>query len=185
MRRIWWLLWLLLGVGLWAALASRPAGTGAISAGNGPADEELGYTATDAELIETGADGAPMYRLQAERIAQAHPDAEVTLTQPRLSYDDRASGNWSLRAERGTLSRDRQSVAFNGNVEGQRTQQRSAPLNLHTESLAVILQSHVADANAPVSLDWGRARIDAGALHADMVSGTFQLTGQGHGRLQN
>ena len=184
MRHMWWLLPVLVIAGLWAWLAPRPLRPDAVLASELPIDEDLGFTATDAELIETGADGKPLYRLLAQHIAQRQPDAEVQLSAPRLGYDDRSQGTWTLQAERGTLSADRQSVAFAGGVQARRMQPRSPLLNRHTEALQVDLRQRLADTAAPVAIEWGRARLNASAMHADMVSGLFVLTGEGRGHLR-
>lgn len=184
MRHAWWLLPVLVIAGLWAWLAPRMLRPDVSSAADVPTDEDLGFAATDAELIETGADGAPLYRLRAQRIAQQRPDAEVVLTVPQLSYEDRSQGTWTLQAERGTLSADRQSVAFAGAVQARRRQPRSPLLDLSTDALQVDLKRRLADTTSPVAIDWGRAHLTAAGLHADMVSGLFVLSGDGHGRLR-
>jgi LPS export ABC transporter protein LptC len=185
MRQLWWLLPVLIIAGLWTWLAPRRLHPdAAASESSAQTADELGFAALDAELIETGADGAPLYRLRAQRIAQQRPDAAVELDSPQLSYDDRARGQWTLRATRGTLSADRHSVAFDGEVQARRTMPRSQPLVLRTATLQVDLQSRVADTAAPVDIEWGRAQLHAGGLHADMVSGLFVLNGTGHGQLR-
>ena len=108
----------------------------------------------------------------------------MSLQAPQLSYDDRSQGLWTLRAERGSLSADRHSVTFDGAVLARRTQPRSPTLALRTDTLLVNLQQRVADTASPVAMEWGRAQLNAGGLHADMVSGLFQLNGNGHGRLR-
>ena len=184
MRNAWWLLPVLVIAGLWAWLAPRTLRPDVVSAADAPTDDDLGFAATEAELIETGADGAPLYRLRAQRIAQQRPDAEVVLTDPRLSYVDRTQGTWTLQSERGTLSADRQSVAFAGAVRARRTQARAPLLDLRTDALQVDLKRRLADTAAPVDIEWGRARLTAAGMHADMVSGLFVLSGDGHGRLR-
>lgn len=184
MRQLWWLLPVLVIAGLWTWLAPRRLHPDAATSETGaPTADELGFAALDAELIETGADGAPLYRLRAQRIAQQRPDSAVELDSPQLSYDDRARGVWTLRATRGTLSADRHSVTFDGDVQAQRSEPRSQPLLLRTATLQVDLQSRLADTGAPVDIEWGRAQLHAGGLHADMVSGLFVLKGTGHGQL--
>jgi len=184
MGRLWWLLPVLLVAGLWAWLAPRTLRPDSAATAGAPENEELRFAAVEAELIETGADGSPLYRLRAQRIVQQRPDSAVLLDAPQLSYDDRSQGLWTLRAEHGSLSADRRSVTFDGAVLAHRSKPRSAALDLHTETLLVDLQSRVADTASPVAIEWGRARLSAGGLHADMASGTFMLNGNGHGRLQ-
>ena len=185
MRQLWWLLPVLMIAGLWTWLTPhRLHSDAATSEAGAQTADDLGFAAVDAELIETGADGAPLYRLRAQRIAQQHPDAAVELESPQLSYDDRAHGLWTLRATRVTLSADRHSVTFDGEVQARRTVPRSQPLVLRTATLQVELQSRLADTSAPVDIEWGRAQLHAGGLHADMVSGLFVLKGTGHGQLR-
>ena len=45
-----------------------------------PVVGEPGYAAIHAELIETGADGHPLYRLDADRIEQPQPQGTIFLT---------------------------------------------------------------------------------------------------------
>ena len=184
MRHAWWLLPVLVVTGLWAWLAPRSMRPDAPSTTDTPASEEMGFAAVDAELIETGTDGEPLYRLRAQRIVQQHPEAAISLEAPQLDYDDRSQGLWALRAKRGNLSADRRSVTFDGAVHARRTQPRSAPLDLRSDTLLVDLQRRVADATTPVTIEWGRARLNAGGLHADMVSGLFVLNGDGRGSLR-
>jgi LPS export ABC transporter protein LptC len=184
MQRVWWwLLPVLVIAGLWAWLTPRAQRPDTATSTDTAADEELGFAATDAELIETGADGALLYRLRARRIAQQRPDAEVLLTGPQLSYDLRSQGAWTLQAEYGTLSADRQSVAFAGAVRARRAQPHAPLLDLRTEALQVDLKRRLADTAVPVAIEWGRARLSASGLHADMVSGLFVLNGNGRGSL--
>ena len=183
MRRHAWLLWLLLAVGLWALLAPRSLNIPGTAASTTATETELGFAASGAELVETGADGLPLYRLQATRIAQTQPDADIELTEPRLAYEQ-GGGRWTLQADRGTLSSDRRLASLSGNVLGERTAVHTAALTLHTEALAVDLERHLADAHQAVSVEWGRAHLTGGSLHADMVSDTFVLRGPGHGRLR-
>ena len=68
---------------------------------------EPGYAAIRAELIETGADGHPLYRLDADRIEQPQPQGTILLTAPRLEYEPEQAGNhWILTALHGQLPQD-------------------------------------------------------------------------------
>ena len=66
--------WLTLRRACWAR--PRPARTGRAVA-------DQGYSATDATVVETGADGLPMYTLQARQVQQ-DPDSNRSISPPSI-----------------------------------------------------------------------------------------------------
>ena len=67
---------------------------------------EPGYAAVRAQLIETGEDGLPLYRLDAERIEQPRPRGTILLTEPKLDYQPEAGNHWTLTAQHGQMPQD-------------------------------------------------------------------------------
>ena len=65
-----------------------------------------GFTAVHAQLIETGEDGLPLYRLDAERIEQPQPRGVIWLTDPKLDYQPQAGNHWTLTAQHGQMPQD-------------------------------------------------------------------------------
>ena len=66
---------------------------------------EPGYIANGAELIETGDDGHPLFRLDAERIEQPQPQGTIFLTEPKLDYQPETGNHWTLSAQRASCRR--------------------------------------------------------------------------------
>jgi LPS export ABC transporter protein LptC len=77
---------------------------------------DLGYSARDAQLIETGADGLPLYTLNAEVIRQ-HPGDGVEFQQVRMSFRDAEGQIWNGRADRGELTTETGKVDLMGSVD--------------------------------------------------------------------
>jgi len=76
---------------------------------------ELGYSARDATLVETGADGLPIYTLNANVIRQ-HPGDGVEFEQVQLSFRDPEGQTWKGRADHGELTTETGKVDLSGNV---------------------------------------------------------------------
>lgn len=181
MRRAMLLVVVLLVVGLFAWLAPRQVVKGRTGASNDLSQEEPGYIANDAQLVETGADGEPIYRLNAKRIEQNKAGARVQLTEPRLVYQASSDSSWRLQAAHGELASEQQLVEFAGAVEATGTQSGAAPIVIRTEQLSVNMQQQRADTPAAVSIDWGRVRLTARGFHLNLRDGSLKLDSQGHG----
>src|ERR1700753_2275619 len=76
---------------------------------------DLGYSARNATLVETGVDGLPMYTLQAETI-RPHPGAAVEFEPVQLTFRDADGQIWKGRADHGELTTETGKVVLNGNV---------------------------------------------------------------------
>jgi len=67
---------------------------------------EPGFAAVHAQLIETGEDGLPLYRLDADRIEQPQPQGMIFLTAPKLDYQPEPGNHWTLTAQHGQMPQD-------------------------------------------------------------------------------
>jgi LPS export ABC transporter protein LptC len=177
MRRLGLLL--ILAVALVAALWRwQPAGEGPTTSA-GTAGAQPGYVATEAELVDTGEDGQPQFRLQANRISQQHPGAIVELDEPRIDYQ--GSTRWQLAARNGTLPQDASSVQFSGDVRAVAERGHEPPLTIRTETLDIDLVARRAETTADVAIELGRSRLGATGLHADMKADALRLESGVHG----
>ena len=61
-----------------------------------PLNAEPGYVATHGDLVETGDNGHPLFRLDAERMEQPTPQGTIYLTEPHLDAEGRPIGSDSL-----------------------------------------------------------------------------------------
>lgn len=142
-----------------------------------------GYAARDAEVIETGDDGRPRYRLRAELIEQAPNDLTITLTHPVLNYTDAKGGDWRASARSGSVPPDRELVQLAGDVQlTGRLAGGAEPAQVTTSRLSFDTQREVALTDAPVTIDWSGHRLVARGLRADLKAETLRLESAVHGR---
>jgi LPS export ABC transporter protein LptC len=177
MRRLGLLL--LLVVAFAAALWRWQPGEESTATTPGATGSTPGYVATGAELVDTGEDGQPQFRLQADRISQQHPGSVVELEQPRIDYQ--GTTRWQLTARSGALPQDASSVTFSGDVRAVAERGREAPLVIRTETLDIDLIKRRAETSAAVAIELGRSRLDATGLHADMKADSLRLESAVHG----
>jgi LPS export ABC transporter protein LptC len=143
---------------------------------------DAGYAALNARLVQTGADGQPLYSLDAARISQRPDDATVQMTQVQMGF--RASGGeqWTARAERGELGQDTGVVQLDGSVHlsgllpGTEDQAEIA-----TEHLAFDTRAQVASTSEAVTLTMSGRELEAHGLVARLKEGRVQLQSAVHG----
>lgn len=146
-----------------------------------PAAADPGYVATGAEIIETGPDGQPRYRLLADRVEQPWAGADIRVTQPRLVYRGDTDTQWSLRADTGVLPAAADRVDLSGSVYVVAARAVTAPVEIRTDSLGVDMTQQVATTRDPVHVTWGRDQVSAVGLRADLKADTLRLESQVHG----
>src|SRR5882724_4148952 len=126
----------------------EPAATTTVEASSA----DLGYSARNAVLIETGADGLPMYTLNADVIRQ-HPSDGVEFEQVQMSFRDADGQTWKGRADRGELTTETGKVDLAGNVHVNGLLPGSDQMaDLSTEKLSVDTHESIINTSEPVSL---------------------------------
>ncbi len=167
-----------LGLLVWRG---QDASTSAQTAAEAVADP--GYIATDAQIIQTGPDGRPLYRLQASRVEQAQAGTEIHVTEPRLTYQEGSGPQWSLRADTGILPPDVGRADLAGSVQAVATRPDAAPLEIRTDSLGVDMDRQLVTTADPVWIAWGRDQVTAVGLRVDLKADTLRLESQVHGEI--
>ncbi len=113
---------------------------------------ELGYSARDAVLIETGVDGLPMYTLNANTIRQ-HPGDGVEFEQVQMSFRDQDGQTWKGRADQGQLTTDSGKVDLAGNVHVNGFLPGSSMMaDLSTEQLSVDTHENIISTTETVTV---------------------------------
>ncbi len=166
------------GLMIWRGQDAAPAGGEGSTAGADP-----GYVATNAEIIQTGADGQPLYRLQARRVEQPAAGAEIHVTEPRLAYQEGDGPAWALRADTGVLPADTTRAELAGAVHAVATRTDAAPLEIRTASLGIDMATQRVHSDAAVEITWGRDRVTAVGLSADLKADTLRLESKVHGEI--
>lgn len=145
---------------------------------------EPGYIANNAELIETGDDGQPLFRLDAERIEQPTPQGIIFLTAPKLDYQPDTGNHWTLVAQRGQLPQDARTAELAGAVHADGKPTGSAELmHIVTDQLHLDMKQQLATTNAKVRVDWAGNTLRGRGMIADIKNDRLQLAGDVHGVL--
>ena len=127
---------------------------------------DLGYSARNAVLMETGVDGLPMYTLNADVIRQ-HPGDGVEFEHVQMSFRDADGQVWKGRADRGDLTTDTGKVDLTGNVRITGLLPGSGqPADLETEKLSVDTHENVISTSEPVSLNSSGRQLKSKGLMA-------------------
>jgi lipopolysaccharide export system protein LptC len=183
---IWRLLGILCILGLIGAVYYFSSGSGAPSAPTAAAqpDDAPGYSARDAEVVETGDDGRPLYTLTADRVRQHPNDNRVQLDSPRMTYIARDGVPWHVRARSGQIRGDGELVELYGDVHlnGQ-TPDAEAPTVIDTSTLSFDTKREVVWTKAPLTLDWNGIKVDAVGVTANLNDHRVRLESRVDGRL--
>ena len=162
-------------------LAREPGQESAPSAVQRSGSDE-GYSARNATLVETGADGEPIYTLNAATIRQEPDHRQVDLTEVHMSFRDASGHPWTASADRGELGRDSDVVILSRNVLLAGTPAgTSGPAQVLTEQLRYDTRTEVARTAEPVTLIWPGCRLEAVGLMADLKHHRVQLESSVHG----
>lgn len=141
---------------------------------------DRGYTARDAEFIETDAAGQTRYRLRAE---QAHQDAatrEVNLEGVRMEVRPIDGEPWQVRAERGHMPAATRRLELTGDV---RLESRvgAAALQLRTATLHYDIDAARVRAPGAVTIRTRTGELSAHAVNVDIKTRRVSLESKVHG----
>jgi LPS export ABC transporter protein LptC len=171
--------------GLAATALAGCAGTGPDATTGEPAAaaQDPGYSATGAEIVETGADGRPRYRLQAEAIRQDPATLTVLLERPRMQVDDAAAGPWRVAADSGSIPQGAQRVDLAGDVRVTGTVGAPGePIEIRAPELRYELDAARVSAPREVSILMSGQWLSARGLEADLKDRRLRLESDVHGR---
>lgn len=141
-----------------------------------------GYAARDAELIETGDDGRPVYTLNADLIRQRPNDKRVQLDVVRLSYRTTNGNEWQVKADSGQIREDGSQIELFGNVHVDGPLPGSAePGQIRTSILSLDTKGEIVRTKAPVVLKWGAQQLEATGLEANLKTRNVKLESRVHG----
>jgi LPS export ABC transporter protein LptC len=173
----------LVGVAVWLTLSPRQAEP--VTAQNsGPGRPDSGYSATDASMVETGADGLPMYTLQAHQIQQDSDTNIISLSTVHMAFRDSSGGEWQGPADRALARQDTAQIDLAGSIDLFGTPSgNDKPVHLLTDKLHIDTHTDVITAPSAVTLTWGGIVIHAPGLVVDTKDDKVRLESDIHGRL--
>jgi LPS export ABC transporter protein LptC len=141
-----------------------------------------GYSALNARLIQTGADGRAVYTLDAAQIQQQPDTALVDLQQVKLGFRDVSGNEWTARALHGELAQDSGIVQLDGNVQidGVLPGTDDAA-QMNSEHLAFDTNAQIVTTHDPVTLVMSGRELHATGMVADLKERHVQLESVVHG----
>ncbi|HEY4210500.1 MAG TPA: LPS export ABC transporter periplasmic protein LptC [Steroidobacteraceae bacterium] len=140
-----------------------------------------GYVVRQARLVETGADGHPLYTIDADLIRQPPGSTDVNLEQVKMGFRDTAGNRWNGQADSAVLGRDTDQVELAGNVRiwgflpGEPDQ-----ASIETEKLSVDMKTETAATKDPVTLNWSGNQAHARGMSANLKERTVHLRSRVH-----
>lgn len=142
-----------------------------------------GYYMKRARIVETGKNGEPLYRVEADRLQQNPADNSIEMDDLKLVYHTETDRDWTLTAVQGFVPPGAQTLDLVGNVTivGQpQTEEPNAVIR--TSRLSVDTSTHVATTRERVDIEWGPRRLSTMGLTADLKGERLQLESSVHGR---
>jgi len=147
-----------------------------------PMSADLGYSARNAVLTETGPDGAPMYTLNADLIRQ-RPGNGVDFDRVRMTFRDTNGQIWNARADAATLVPESGKVDLRGDVHVDGTLPGSQlQTDLATEILSVDTQQDIINTDEAVAVSSPGRQLKAHGLQAAMKEHRLILKSNVHGQ---
>lgn len=144
--------------------------------------EESGYSARNAELIETGDNGRPVYTLLSDLVRQRPNDNRVLLDAPRMTFVASDGNTWHATAKSGEILADGSQIDLFGDVHinGQ-LPGAEAPAIIDTSILSFDTRAELVSTHAPVSLDWNGRKLSGTGLTAKLPAHKVTLESGIHG----
>jgi LPS export ABC transporter protein LptC len=172
----------LLAVIVGIVLLSGPQRESVAPASAGEPLHDPGYSATNARLIQTGADGRPVYTLDAAQIQQQPNDGLVQLQQVLLGFRDASGNQWTARALRGELVQNSGVVRLDGDVHVQGTLPGSNDAaEILSEHLSFDTNAQIVSTQEPVTLVMSGRKLNAQGMVASLKERHVQLESAVHG----
>jgi LPS export ABC transporter protein LptC len=143
---------------------------------------DLGYSARNTRMIETGPDGRPMYTIEASLIHEPPQSTTVLLQQVRLGFKDTSGNQWQGRADAGELSQKNGQVKLSGDVRiSGKLPGMADTATITTDELAVDTDANTVDTDKPLTVTWAGNVIRATGLSADLKERVLHLKSNVHG----
>ncbi len=146
------------------------------------APSDPGYSARKARLIQTGADGQPLYTLDAEEVRQQPQTNVIDMQTVALGFRDASGDEWTAHGNHGELAQNSGIVKLDGAVSVLGTLPGTQePAQFLTEHLAFDTNTQVIATLDPVTLVMTGRRLEAQGMVANLKEHRVQLQSAVHG----
>ena len=144
-------------------------------------------------IVELDAQGKPVQMLAADRARHYPDDGTVEFDAPQFVLTQPDRPTFTVKADRGRVSGDRENAYFEGNVRATRAgdsgqagaagDEKAGPITLTTEYLHVIPKQDRVQTDRPVTIEESRGIIRATGLVLDNESRTLKLNSNVRGTI--
>jgi LPS export ABC transporter protein LptC len=147
--------------------------------------ENPGYSARNAQILETGVDGQPMYTVNAKVIREMPATSTVTLDDVQMQLRDDHGTVWTAHADHGHIQEDSALVDLTGDVTVSGVLPgTTSPAVLTTTELGVDTHNQIISTQAPVQFDWSGQTLNARGFVARLKDQQVRLESEVHGRIR-
>lgn len=147
-----------------------------------PTAVDQGYSATDATVVETGADGLPLYTLQARQVHQDPDSNLVNLTAVHMSFRDPSGGQWQARSDQAVAQQDSAQIDLSGAVDVSGTfAGNDQPAHMLSSTLHVDTRTDIIRTRSAVTLKWAAYVVEGRGMVVDIKDHTVKLESEVHG----
>jgi LPS export ABC transporter protein LptC len=141
-----------------------------------------GYYLTGVDLEEFGGDGRLRVGLQSARADEDAMSGIVRLSDVAVNYHSPTGQFWVLTADEARVPQGGRMVEFEGEVLLAGTPRgRAATAELRTARMLLDTEAELAQTRSEVELAFGRHRITAQGMRADLKAGSLRLVSDVHG----
>ncbi len=172
----------LAGVAVWLTLSPTQSAPATAQTSHAVGRDQ-GYSATDAAVVETGADGLPMYTLRARQVDQNPDDDIVNLTTVHMTFRDPSGGQWQARSDRAVARQDSAQIDMSGSVDAAGHFARSTmPVHFLSDTLHVDTHTDILRTSSAITLDWSGKLLTARGMVTNLKDHHVKLESQVHGQ---
>jgi LPS export ABC transporter protein LptC len=155
-------------------ILSRGSDTSTTRSSAAQAYEQPGYSARNAQVIETDESGRPAYRVEAALVRQRPNDGRVQLAAPRMSLLTSEGETVHVQARSGQIREDGSEVRLFGDVK-LNGELSGTPIEVETSILSYDTPTETVRVPAPVVFRQRRGSMEAPGLTADLKQGVITL----------
>lgn len=142
-----------------------------------------GYSARNAVLMETGADGMPMYTLHAAEIREQPASRDALLERVAMQFRDPDGQVWNGRSDQARVIDQAAKIQLAGHVAlSGLLPGNPEPIRISTDRLSVDTHAETVETADEVTIDWGGGQIQARGIVAHLREQRIRLRSQVHGR---
>jgi LPS export ABC transporter protein LptC len=150
-----------------------------VTGGTGNAGDVPGYSARNAEVIQTGEDGRAEFVVVSPLIRQQANDERVQLDAPRMTFVSVENGTWHAQSRSGLIRSDGSNVDLYGDVKLEGEMQGS-PVVITTSTIAFDTSTEIARTPAFFTVEARGGTLNATGLVANLKDGTLELESNPH-----